>query len=88
MNEKCEGCKQRTIRKDENEGTLVCITCGLVAASRVPVSHQNERIITDDNGSSNRNQVARTGHKMNYSQINRMGLVYGSQQGNYKRGRN
>ena len=60
-NEKCENCKQRTIRKNEAEGTLVCLQCGFVAVSRVPASSQKEKVFTNAAGGTNQDQVARTG---------------------------
>ena len=59
--EKCENCKQRTIRKNEAEGTLVCLQCGFVAVSRVSASSQKEKVFTNAAGGTNQDQVARTG---------------------------
>ena len=63
LEEKCELCKNYTIRKKEAEGTLVCVhpSCGFVASSRVPASGQKEKVFTNAAGGTNQDQVARTG---------------------------
>lgn len=61
IDEKCSNCKQNTIRKNEAEGTLVCLSCGLVADSRVRASGQKEKVFTNAAGGTNQDLVARTG---------------------------
>ena len=55
LKEKCDLCKNYTIRKKEAEGTLVCVnpSCGYVASSRVPASGQKEKVFTNDAGGTN-----------------------------------
>lgn len=66
----CEDCMKPTLRTDVAEANLVCIECGLVAASSIIDQTKENRVFAPTENGANSVQRDRTGEKMRIDKLN------------------